>query len=69
MFTHTQREQEEQGNHRRSQHLVDQVYQYLQPLLRDLNGQLDRRLVSTFLKAVIAILRHQHRQQGLLLAS
>ena len=57
MLMHTQREQVEQGNHWRSQ-----------PLLMDLKGQLDRRLVTTFLKAVIAILRHRHRQLDLLLS-
>ena len=69
MLKHTQRAGEEQGRRGRSKHLADQVYQNLQPLLQDLNVQLDRRLVSTFLKTVIAILRHRHRQQGLLLMS
>jgi len=45
-----------------------QVYEMLRGLLKDLNERMDRRLVSTFFGLVMAIIRHRHRNQGLLLS-
>jgi hypothetical protein len=45
-----------------------QVYEMLRELLKDLNENMDRRLVSTFLGLVMAIIRHRHRNHGLLLS-
>src|SRR5689334_13740299 len=50
--------------HRLSRHLVS----FLAPLLRTLDHQLDRRLVSTFLATLIAIVQWRNRAHGLLLS-
>ena len=50
--------------HRLSRHLVS----FLAPLLRTLDQQLDRRLVSTFLATLIAIVQWRNRAHGLLLS-
>lgn len=49
-------------------YLADRCFQQLKPLLRQLNAELDRRLVRTLLALVMVILMHRHRQQGLLLS-
>lgn len=43
-------------------------FQQLQPLLRKLNAELDRRLVKTLLALVMVIMIHRHRNHGLLLS-
>lgn len=48
--------------------MADLCYAFLRPLLVELNGRLDRRLVRTFLGLVIVIITHRHRNQGLLLS-
>jgi len=53
---------------RRSRQLESQLVTLLWPLLSKLNEQMDRRLVSTFLGVVMAIVMHRHRNQGLLLS-
>src|SRR5215210_5676405 len=45
-----------------------QLVKLLRPILASLNQQLDRRLVSTFLGLVMAVIRHRHRNNGLLLS-
>jgi hypothetical protein len=50
--------------HHLSRHLIT----FLAPLLRTLDQQLDRRLVSTFLAALIAIVEWRNRAHGLLLS-
>jgi len=50
--------------HRLSRHLVT----FLAPLLRTLDQQLDRRLVSTFLATLIAVVQWRNRAHGLLLS-
>src|SRR3954462_1654295 len=50
--------------HARSRHLAA----FLAPLLRTLDQQLDRRLVSTFLATLIAIVQWRNRAHGLLLS-
>src|SRR5215210_931312 len=45
-----------------------QLVKLLRPILASLNQQLDRRLVSTFLGLVMAIILHRHRNHGLLLS-
>jgi hypothetical protein len=48
--------------------LSDQLYHFCRPLLQTLDGQLDRRLVQTFLALLAALLLHRHREHGLLLS-
>ena len=43
------------------------LYRLIEPLLRNMNEQTDRRLVKTLLGLVMAILMHRHRNHGLLL--
>lgn len=57
--------QEKQG---RSRQLENRLVELLWPILSKLNKQLDRRLVSTFLGLVMAIVMHRHRDHGLLLS-
>ena len=45
-------------------HLVQMVW----PILVSLKQKLDRCLVNTFLGLVMAIIRHRHRNNGLLLS-
>lgn len=45
-----------------------ELFAYLQPLLKRLDQQIDRRLVETFFGLTIAILKHRHRNNGLLLS-
>ena len=56
---------EKQG---KSTQLERQLVELLWPILSKLNEQMDRRLVSTFLGLVMAIVIHRHRNQGLLLS-
>ena len=51
-----------------SQELEKRLVDLLSPLLFKLNQKLDRRLVRNFLGLVLAIMRHRHRNQGLLLS-
>lgn len=46
----------------------EQLTQFTRPLLVELDGLLDKRLVRTFLDGLSAIIRHRHRNQGLLLS-
>ena len=68
MKKHNRVHKEEQGNKQRSEVLADLCHAYLKPLLVELNGRVDRRLVRTFLGLVIVIITHRHRNQGLLLS-
>lgn len=52
----------------KSEKLERLLLEFLSPLLHDLNKQIDRRLVSTFVGLVISILLHRHRHNGLLLS-
>ena len=45
-----------------------ELMMFLGGLLGRLNRQIDRRLVSTFVGLVMAIIMHRHRNQGLLLS-
>ena len=56
---------EKQGG---SKKLESQMVELLRPILTKLNEQMDRRLVSTFLGLVMAIVMHRHRNHGLLLS-
>jgi len=51
-----------------SQEVERQLVKRLWPLLVALQQKLDRRLVSTFLGLVMAIVMHRHRNNGLLLS-
>lgn len=52
----------------KSERLEAEIYGFLERLLRELNRRIDRRLVGTFMGLVMAILRHRHRNHGLLLS-
>jgi hypothetical protein len=51
-----------------SRTLEDKCWKFLQPLLEQLHGLVDRRLVKTLLDVVMVILMHRHRNNGLLLS-
>ena len=65
MINNNQIENEKQE---KSGAIEEKLYEFLQPLLKELNTRLDRRLVCTFLGLVIAIMQHRHRNHGLLLS-
>ena len=48
--------------------LEEKCWQFLQPLLEQLHGLVDRRIVKTLLDLVMVILMHRHRNNGLLLS-
>ena len=52
----------------KSSEVERQLVRMLWPVLASLNQRLDRRLVSTFLGLVMAIILHRHRNNGLLLS-
>ena len=52
----------------KSSEVERQLVKLLWPVLASLNQKLDRRLVSTFLGLVMAIILHRHRNHGLLLS-
>jgi hypothetical protein len=51
-----------------SRELEEKCWKFLQPLMEQLHGLVDRRLVKTFLDLVMIILMHRHRNNGLLLS-
>ena len=51
-----------------SRDLEEKCWKYLRPLLEQLHGLVDRRLVKTFLDLVLVILMHRNRNTGLLLS-
>lgn len=57
-----------QASREASGFLARQCYEFFQPLLRDLNRLLDRRLVQTFLDLLLVIVIHRHRNHGLVLS-
>jgi hypothetical protein len=65
MLKDKRKAQERQG---KTAWLEGYLFAYLQPLLKRLDQQMDRRLVNTFLGLVIAILKHRHRNNGMLLS-
>lgn len=52
----------------KAREVEDQLVKLLWPILVKLNEKLDRRLVTTFLGLVMAIVMHRHRNNGLLLS-
>jgi Transposase DDE domain len=52
----------------KSRELEEQLVRLVWPVLVSLKQKLDRRLVSTFLGLVLAIVMHRHRNHGLLLS-
>lgn len=65
MFKDKEKHKEKQAKSLRTEKLL---YDFLRPLLQLLNQQIDRRLVRTFMGLVMALLRHRHRNNGLLLS-
>jgi hypothetical protein len=51
-----------------SRELEEKCWKFLQPLLEQLHGLVDRRIVQTFLDLVMVILMHRNRNNGLLLS-
>ena len=51
-----------------SQTMVERLEAYVAPLLRELDEYLDKRLVQTFLRTLVAIMMFRHSTQGLLLS-
>jgi hypothetical protein len=68
MAKHTQTRAKGQGYRTYSAYLGDRVYQFLRSLLVELDANLGRRLVETFLGLVLVLIMHRHRNQGLLLS-
>lgn len=65
MLKDKRKTRERQG---KSAWLESELFANLKPLLKQLDQQMDRRLVQTFFGLVIAILKHRHRNNGLLLS-
>jgi hypothetical protein len=65
MLKDKRKREERQG---KSAWIEGELFAYLKPLLRELNQQIDRRLVQTFLGLVMAIVIHRHRNHGLVLS-
>lgn len=57
-----------QGSRQQAEVLADLCYRFVRPLLHELNRQMDRRLVHTFLGLLLVIVMHRHRNHGLLLS-
>lgn len=57
-----------QGSAQQSDVLSELCYRFVQPLLKQLNEKMDRRLVQTFLDLMRVIVMHRHRNHGLLLS-
>lgn len=65
MLKDKRKRKERQG---KSAWIEGELFSYLKPLLRELDQQIDRRLVGTFFGLVMAILIHRHRNHGLVLS-
>src|SRR5512141_1958941 len=68
MIQHTPVDSQIQGSGAASRWLTQQCFQFLTPVLRDLQRVLDRRLVQTVLDLVLVIVMHRHRASGLVLS-
>lgn len=68
MQKHTHKRHLQQVGKNQSSILEELLFKFLKPLLKELNQQVDRRLVGNFFGVVMAIIRHRHRNQGLVLS-
>jgi len=68
MGKHTQTDTKRQGDRVYAAYLGDRVYGFLLSLLVELDANLDRRLVETFLGLVMVLIMHRHRNHGMLLS-
>lgn len=68
MNKHTRKGNEAQVYEKGSAYIADRLYTFLISLLVELDANMDRRLVETFLGLVMIILMHRHRNNGLLLS-
>ncbi len=68
MAKDTAKQEPGQGSRHQSRVVADLCYRYVRPLLYELQGQMDRRLVQTFLDLLLVIVMHRHRNHGLLLS-
>lgn len=64
----TARRERVQGSRGKSVMLVEQLYEFAKPVLKELAQVLDRRLVQTFFDLLAVIIIQRHRNQGLLLS-
>jgi len=65
MLKDKRKQKERQG---KSAWMERELFSYLKPLLKELNEQIDRRLVHTFFGLVLAIVKHRHRNHGLVMS-
>ena len=65
MFEDKRKEAEKQA---RTRQVESQLVKFVWPVLVSLKQRLDRRLVTTFLGLVMAMIMHRHRNHGLLLS-
>jgi hypothetical protein len=68
MNKYRQKNRQERIDQRVAAALADKGYEFLKSLLIELNEQMDRRLVETLLRVMLAIIGHRDRQNGLLLS-
>ena len=68
MYKHNHLSTEVQGHRSHARLVADLCYSFLKPLLSQLNQELDRRLVHTFLETILVLIVHRHRNQGLVLS-
>lgn len=65
---HKTRDAEDQGSSGKSEEIEKRLVEFLGPLLLTLDELLDKRLVRTFVRTVIAIITFRHGSHGLLLS-
>lgn len=65
---HAARKAEDQASEGKSEEIERQLVGFLSPLLLTLDGMLDKRLVRTFVQAVMAIITFRHGSHSLLLS-
>lgn len=68
MFKHTEKQAKRQAAQAYSQRIERRLFASVEGLLGELNGRLDRRLVATFFRLLLALLIHRHRNEGLWLS-
>ena len=65
---HAARKAEDQASEGKSEEIERLLVEFLSPLLVTLDGMLDKRLVRTFVQAVMAIVSFRHGSHSLLLS-
>src|SRR6185369_2544579 len=57
-----------EGKQAQADEMESRLVKYLKPVLSELNEKMDRRLVKSLLGLVMAIVKHRHRNNGVLLS-